>query len=91
MTGTLMTAFFAPRLMGGVGLADGMSVGQQFGVQVTGVAAAAVWSLGFSYALVKITQALVGLRVNADAETQGLDYTSHGETGYNIAFGGTSQ
>jgi ammonia channel protein AmtB len=25
---------------------------------------------------------LVGLRVDAEHETQGLDFTSHGETGY---------
>jgi hypothetical protein len=24
-------------------------------------------------------------------ETQGLDLTAHGESGYNVAFGGTSQ
>ena len=34
---------------------------------------------------------LVGLRVGRDAETQGLDLTGHGEAGYNVAFGGTSQ
>jgi ammonia channel protein AmtB len=33
----------------------------------------------------------VGLRVGQESETQGLDLTTHGETGYNVAFGGTSQ
>ncbi len=44
-----------------------------------------------SFALIKITQAFVGLRVGQESETQGLDLTAHGETGYNVAFGGTSQ
>jgi Amt family ammonium transporter len=63
----------------------------QFSVQAMGVIAAAAWSAGVSFALVKITQALVGLRVDQETETQGLDLTAHGETGYNVAFGGTSQ
>ena len=39
--------------------------------------------------LIKITQMVVGLRVDPDIETQGLDLSEHGETGYNVAFGGT--
>jgi ammonia channel protein AmtB len=27
---------------------------------------------------------LVGLRVSEDDETQGLDFSEHGETGYNL-------
>ena len=63
----------------------------QFSVQATGVITAAVWSAGISFALIKITEALVGLRVGHESEIQGLDLTAHGETGYNVAFGGTSQ
>jgi len=43
-----------------------------------------------SFVLVKITQALVGLRVRQEVETQGLDLTTHGEAGYNLAFGGNA-
>jgi len=31
------------------------------------------------------------LRVHPDIETQGLDLASHGEAGYNVAFGGSSE
>jgi Amt family ammonium transporter len=55
------------------------------------VAVALIWSAVASFVLVKITQSLVGLRVRQDVETQGLDLTTHGETGYNLAFGGTGQ
>jgi ammonia channel protein AmtB len=44
-----------------------------------------------SFVLIKITEALAGLRVGQESETQGLDLTAHGEAGYNVAFGGTSQ
>ena len=91
MTGTLLTGILMSVAFGGVGYGEGVTMGSQFGVQATGVAVAAVWSAGFSYALVKITQALVGLRVGQEAEAQGLDLSSHGEAGYNVAFGGTSQ
>ncbi|HEY4265701.1 MAG TPA: ammonium transporter [Micropepsaceae bacterium] len=91
MTGTLLTAILMPVALGGVGYGEGVTMGSQFGVQALGVAATAAWSGVASLILVKITQALVGLRVGRDAETQGLDLTSHGETGYNVAFGGTSQ
>jgi Amt family ammonium transporter len=91
MTGTLLTAILMSVEFGGVGYGDGVTMGSQFVVQATGVVTAAVWSAGMSFALIKITEALVGLRVGQESETQGLDLTAHGETGYNVAFGGTSQ
>jgi len=91
MTGTLLTAILMPVALGGVGYGEGVTMGSQFGVQLTGVVAAGAWSAVASYILIKLTQALVGLRVQRDAETQGLDLSSHGEAGYNVAFGGTSQ
>ena len=91
MTGTLLTAILMAVEFGGVGYGDGVTMASQFGVQATGVATAAVWSGGMSYVLIKITEALVGLRVGRESETEGLDLTAHGEAGYNVAFGGTSQ
>jgi Amt family ammonium transporter len=91
MTGTLLTAILMAAEFGGVGYGDGVTMASQFGVQATGVVTAAVWSGGISFALIKITQALVGLRVGQESESQGLDLTTHGEAGYNVAFGGTSQ
>ena len=91
MTGTLLTAPLMAAEFGGVGYGDGVTMASQFGVQFTGVAVTLVWSAVASFVLVKVTQALVGLRVRQDVETQGLDLTTHGETGYNLAFGGTGQ
>ena len=91
MTGTLLTAPLMAAELGGVGYGDGVTMASQFGVQFTGVAVALAWSAIASFVLVKITQSLVGLRVRQDVETQGLDLTTHGETGYNLAFGGTGQ
>jgi Amt family ammonium transporter len=82
--GTLLVAVLIDESFGGAGLAEGMTIASQFGVQLMGFAAVLVWSLFASYILVKIVQATVGLRVSDDEELEGLDVTSHGETGYNL-------
>jgi Amt family ammonium transporter len=89
MTGTLLTAFLAAPALGGAGYAEGVTAAQQFGVQAIGVGAAAVWSIVFTFVLLKATQAVAGLRISREVESQGLDLTTHGENGYNIAFGGS--
>ncbi|MBL9058156.1 MAG: ammonium transporter, partial [Rhodobacteraceae bacterium] len=35
-----------------------------------------------TYVIFKVVSLIVGLRVDADAERQGLDLTSHGEQAY---------
>ncbi len=84
LTGTLLAAFFATAALGGVGLADGMSVGSQFGVQVIGCVVTLIWSALASYVIIKITQATCGLRVPEEAMIDGLDYATHGERGYSL-------
>jgi Amt family ammonium transporter len=37
-----------------------------------------------SYILIKITQIFVPLRVDAEAETNGLDLSAHGERAYDM-------
>jgi Amt family ammonium transporter len=55
------------------------------GVQL--VAVATTWTLGLvgSYVLLKVVQAVVGLRVSGDQELEGLDLALHGETGYSLS------
>ena len=91
MTGTLLTAPLMAVGLGGVGFAEGVTMSSQFVVQAIGVGSAAVWSAVASFVLIKVTQMVVGLRVDPDIETQGLDLSEHGETGYNVAFGGSSK
>jgi Amt family ammonium transporter len=79
--GTLLVAIFAAGGFGGRGLTDTTILGA-FGVQLTGVLATAVWSAVVSFVIIKIVEALVGLRVDAEQEVEGLDITAHGERGY---------
>ena len=83
-TGTLLTAFLATAAFGGAGLADGVSAGSQFIAQLVGVVVVLIWSVIATFVIVKIAEVVTGLRVDEDAEMEGLDTTAHGETGYNI-------
>tara|TARA_R110002073_G_scaffold79128_2_gene190543 strand:+ start:2278 stop:3486 length:1209 start_codon:yes stop_codon:yes gene_type:complete len=78
--GSLLVAFLAG-LPGGTGLGE-TSAGSQFGVQLLGVGSVLVWSVIATIIIVLIVRALVGLRVNKDEEIEGLDFSTHGESGY---------
>ncbi len=86
--GALMTGVFASRAVNGAlkpeftGVLDGN--GGQMLNQAAGIAIA--WGLGIVGTLVilKICDALVGVRVNEEDERQGLDLSMHGEEGYNL-------
>lgn len=82
--GTLLVAVFAAPAFGGLGLTEGVSIGQQFGIQIIGIVSVAVWSLVATWVIVKIVAALVGLRVSEEDEIEGLDITAHGERGYDL-------
>ena len=56
----------------------------QFAVQAEGVVAAAVGRPSPLSCIAKARCLDVGLRVDREQETQGLDFASHGETGYNV-------
>ncbi|WP_442498617.1 ammonium transporter [Methylobacter sp. sgz302048] len=82
VTGSLLTGVFAASGLGGLGLADGVSIMDQVGVQALAIAVTAAWSIVFSYLILKVLDKLIGLRVTADEEVQGLDIVLHEETGY---------
>ncbi len=82
--GTTLTGVFAASSLGGMGLADGVTMGDQVVVQLIGVVATIGWSGVLSYLLLKVVDLVAGLRVEADDETQGLDVVLHEETGYNM-------
>lgn len=82
--GIMLTAVFAAAALGGVGLAEGQTMGSQAIVQLTGIVAVLIWSVVVSFLVIKVVQALIGLRVSAEVEEQGLDLNVHGERGYNM-------
>ena len=82
MLGTLLAGVFAASNLGGVGYADGVSMGQQVGIQAIGVVATIAWCAIATFVLLKIVGMMVELRVDDDSETQGLDLSEHDERGY---------
>jgi Amt family ammonium transporter len=86
--GTLLAGIFCSSQLGifsGNGFSDGISsIGGQLTVQATGVVATLVYTGVVTFILLKVVGALVGLRVDGDEETQGLDLVLHDERGYDL-------
>ena len=82
LLGTLLVAVFAAESLGGLGAPHSMGV--QLGVQTGAAALTAVYTAIASFVLVKITGAIVPLRVSDVDEERGLDAALHGEFGYNL-------
>ena len=83
IVGSLLTGVFVDAALGGAGYAPGMAMGSQLLVQAIGVGATALWCGGVTWGILKLLDATTGLRVDADAESGGLDVAEHGETAYN--------
>ena len=80
--GAIGTGVFASSSLGGIGYADGVSMGGQVWTQILAVLITIVWCGIGSAILYKIVDVIVGLRPTEEAERQGLDLTSHGEVAY---------
>lgn len=80
LVGIILVAIFASTSYGG-SVAD-LDIGAQLGIQVYGGIFTVVYTAIVSYIVLKIVDMLVGLRVDEDGESQGLDITDHGEEGY---------
>jgi ammonium transporter, Amt family len=84
MTGLLLTAVLAVKSLGGMGLGDGVTVVTQLWTQFAGIVFVLIWSAAISYGILKGIQMTIGLRVDIEDETEGLDITAHGERGYHM-------
>lgn len=86
--GTLLAGIFCSTSLGifsGNGFSDGVtSIGGQLMIQATGVVSTFVYTVIVTFVLLKVVNMLVGLRVDSDEETQGLDLVLHDERGYDL-------
>ena len=80
--GSLLVAVLATDTFSGVGLAEGTSVASQFMVQLYSSVITVIWTVVASYIIFKIASIFGGLRVDDEAEIEGLDLSQHGERGY---------
>jgi Amt family ammonium transporter len=78
IVGALLTGVFAVEAIGGApGLLEGNA--GQIWTQFVGILATIVWSAVATFVILKVVQMLVGLRVDGEAEIEGLDINLHGE------------
>jgi ammonium transporter, Amt family len=68
----VLAAIFVDAAVGGAGLAEGRSIADQLAIQITGLVAVLLWSVGLSIAIAKAVQTFAGLRVGNDVEEQGI-------------------
>ncbi|HDZ75945.1 MAG TPA: ammonium transporter, partial [Desulfobacteraceae bacterium] len=83
--GALATGLFASTALNPDG-ANGLFYGhpQQLAIQAIAAASVIAYSLVLTFIILKVVDALVGLRVAAEEEEQGLDVVEHQEVGYNF-------
>ena len=83
--GTLLLGVFAAKAWNPAG-ADGLLAGNGafLGKQAVAVLVATAYSVAGTLVILKVVDALVGLRVTADEEREGLDINLHGEEAYSI-------
>ncbi|MDH5473029.1 MAG: ammonium transporter [Gammaproteobacteria bacterium] len=86
--GTLLAGVFSATSLGvfsGYGFADGIeSMAGQLNVQFIGVLSTLVFTVVVTFIILKVVDAMVGLRVNEEDEVQGLDIALHEERGYDL-------
>jgi len=83
IVGCILTGVFASSSLGGVGYAQGVTMGHQVWVQLFSVGVTIVWSGVVAFIGFKLADLIVGLRVPEEQEREGLDVNSHGESAYN--------
>ncbi|MCE9574795.1 MAG: ammonium transporter [Deltaproteobacteria bacterium] len=83
--GAVLTGVFAVEVGGLDGHWD------KVGIQLLSIGAVAAYAGVVTVVLLLIIKALIGLRVDAETENEGLDGALHGETGYALGGSGTSE
>lgn len=82
--GTLLTAVFASDALGVFSGQEDIVISSQLGVQAIGVVATVVYTGTVTWFILKLTDVLVGNRVDEDQEQEGLDLVAHNERGYDL-------
>jgi len=84
IVGCILTGIFVSSDLGGQGLADGVTIVKQVLAQVYSLLVTIIYSGVLSFIILKIVDAIVGLRVDEEQEQEGLDLSLHNERGYDL-------
>jgi Amt family ammonium transporter len=85
IVGAILTGVFIDAGLGGAGLPEGVSLGGQVMLQVIGAGVTIIYCGIVSFIILKVLDAIIGLRVSDEGEQQGLDLILHDEQGYNLS------
>ena len=80
--GAILTGVFAAPALGGFGAVT--DIGMQVWIQAKGVIFTVVYTAIVTYVILKVLDVVMGLRVNEEEESVGLDLAQHNERGYNL-------
>jgi Amt family ammonium transporter len=80
--GIILVSFFASVSLGGT--IEDLNMGNQLKVQFFAAIFTIVYAGILSFLILKFLDVFVGLRVTEEEEVQGLDYSDHGESGYDL-------
>jgi ammonium transporter, Amt family len=86
--GTMLAGIFCSTQLGifsGNGFSEGVSsIAGQLMIQGTGVVSTLVYTAVVTFVILKVVDLVIGLRVDDEEETQGLDLVLHDERGYDL-------
>lgn len=82
IVGAVLTGVFAASSLGGVKV--DLDIASQLWIQIQGVAITVAFCAVATYIILKVLDAVIGLRVSEEQESEGLDLALHDERGYNL-------
>ena len=82
--GILLLPFLIGSNLGGVGLSEGQTVMSFFNTQLTGTISVLIFTAIMTVIIALILRSFFGLRVDDDQIEEGLDLSSHGQSGYKL-------
>ncbi|EIK54797.1 ammonium transporter [Stutzerimonas stutzeri TS44] len=82
IVGAILTGAFAAPALGGFGEVENIAL--QLWIQLKGVLFTVVYTAIVTFVILKVLDLVMGLRVNEEEETVGLDLSLHNERGYNL-------
>lgn len=82
--GSLLFPLFILPVLGGPGFEDGVTLGRQLGAQGVGVVVTVVWTLVMTIIIALAISYVIPMRVDEEAEHDGLDLSAHGERGWEL-------
>lgn len=82
IVGALLTGVFAAASMGGSKV--DLNIASQLWIQFQGIIVTIIWCAVATFIILKVLDAVIGLRVTEEQESEGLDLSQHDERGYNL-------